>query len=123
MMLSGTPSRHLDRVRVAELVRRELLPRPVVHSCLAPLVALATTYEDRATRGIEVRFGKCECFPDSQTCPPEHHDQSAQPRGAGAFAGGTHDGDDLLDPRWVSGIAPSLVARRATRQVARNGRG
>jgi hypothetical protein len=43
---------------------------------------------------------------------PEHDDQPAQSAAVQAVAGASHDGDDLLDCRWVGGVAQPLVARR-----------
>ena len=40
------------------------------------------------------------------------YDQPAQAAAVHAVAGTAHDGDDLLDRRWVCGIADPLVARR-----------
>jgi hypothetical protein len=44
---------------------------------------------------------------------PAHHDQAAQPAAEHAVAGAAHDGDDLLDRRWVCRIVQPFVARRA----------
>jgi hypothetical protein len=38
------------------------------------------------------------------------------------LGGVAHDGDDLVDRRWVGGIADAFVARRAAGVIAGHGR-
>ena len=40
---------------------------------------------------------------------PEYDDQPTGSSAVSAATGRTHDGDDLLDPRWVRWVAPSSV--------------
>jgi hypothetical protein len=49
---------------------------------------------------------------DAQAGAPQHHDQPAQPAAVDAVAGAAHDGDDLLDRRWIRRVADPLVAWR-----------
>src|SRR5919201_1400863 len=164
MTISGTPSRHLDGVGMAQLMRRkapphtgparhlaqlracrggrpgpsagrivdhveqrpdrqvdadlqprrDLFPGPVVHADLAAPAALAAPHQQRPAARVEVGLGERERLVDAQAGAPEHDDQAAQSAAMDAVAGGAHDGHDLLDGRWVCGVADPLVARRPT---------
>src|SRR5215216_1300285 len=92
---------------------RELLPGPVIHADLAAAAALAAPYQQRPAARILVGLGERERLVDPQAGAPEHDDQAAQAAAVDAVAGAAHHGDDLLDRRWVGGVAHSLVARRA----------
>ena len=63
-------------------------------------------------RAVQVGLGERERLADAQAGAPQHDDQPAQPAAVDAVAGVAHDGDDLLDRRWVRGVADPLVARR-----------
>jgi hypothetical protein len=92
--------------------RRELFPGPVVHADLAAAAALAAAHKQRSAARVEVGLGERERLVDAQPGAPEHDDQPAQPPAVHAVAGAAHDCDDLLDRRWVCGVADPLVARR-----------
>jgi hypothetical protein len=62
--------------------RRPPLPRP---------------HQEGAAALIEIGLGERECFLDAQPGAPQDHDQCAQPAAVRVVAGGSHDGDDLLD--------------------------
>jgi len=94
-----------------------LLPGPGVDADLAALAAFAVAHEDGAG-AIKVALGEGECFADPEAGAPKNDDQSAHPEAVGAIAGAAHDRDDLLNGRWVGGIAQSFVAWRATAVVA-----
>src|SRR5215207_7131929 len=88
---------------------RELLPGPVVHADLAAPIALAAPHQQRAAARVKVGLGERERLADAQTGAPQHDHQAAQPAAVDTVAGVAHDGDDLLDCRWVGGVAHSLV--------------
>jgi SNARE associated Golgi protein len=67
-------------------------------------------------------LGQRERLPDPQPGPPQHDDHRAQPEPVAVLAGVAHHGDDLIDRRWVGGVANALVARRAPGVVAGHGR-
>jgi len=100
-----------------------VLPCPLVHPDLAALAALAVTHEDRASPGLEIGLGERQRLVDPQSSPPKDHDERADPCAVHACAGSTHDRDDLLDPRWISGKAPALIARHAPAPIPRHRRG
>lgn len=89
--------------------RTELLPRPRVHADGAPLVAFAVAHEDRAALGIEVALVERERFADAQTGSPEGDDQPGSAVAVDATASLSHDEDDLLDGRGISGVAAAFV--------------
>src|SRR5688500_4321423 len=92
---------------------RELFKGPVVHADLAPAAAaLAAAHKQRSAARGQIGLGERERLADAQPGAPEHDDQAAQPAAVEAVAGAAHDGDDLLDRRWVCGVADPLVARR-----------
>jgi hypothetical protein len=101
----------------------ELLPRPAVHPDLATVVAFAVADKHGAAAGVEVGLGERERLADPHPRPPQKDDQRAQPDTIGARAGGAHHRDDLLHRRRIGGVAPALVARRATGVIARQGHG
>jgi hypothetical protein len=61
-----------------------------------------------------VGLGEVARLADSEPCSPEDDDQRPQAGAVTPVAGGTHDGDDLLDRRRVGRKAESFVFRRAT---------
>jgi hypothetical protein len=63
----------------------------------------------RAAR-VQVGLGERERLTDPQARAPQHDDQAAQPTAVDAVAGAAHHRDDLLDRRWVGGVAHPLVA-------------
>jgi hypothetical protein len=79
----------------------------------------AAADEQRSAAPVQVGFGERERLVIPQASAPEHHDQAAQPAAVHAVAGAAHDGDDLLDRRWVCGIVQPLVARRAASMEVR----
>jgi hypothetical protein len=105
-----------------ETQRRQVLPTPLIHPHLAPLVALPVANEQRAAALIEVRLRERQRLLDAQPRAPQDDDQGAYPVAVHPVAGLAHDGDDFLHPRRVGRIAPSLVARHAARQISRHRR-
>jgi len=101
----------------------ELLPRPTVDQNLATLIVLAVADEHRSAAAVKIGPGQRERLADPQSRPPQEHDQRPQPDAIRARARGAHDRDDLLHGRRVGGVAPALVAGRATRVIARQGHG
>ncbi len=53
----------------------QLIPGPAVHSDLAALPALASSYQDGTAQTVKIGFGKIQCLPDPQPGAPEQHDQ------------------------------------------------
>jgi hypothetical protein len=89
-----------------------VLPRPLVHTDLAPAPALAAAHEQRAATVVEVRLVERERLVDPQARAPQHDDQAAKPATVAPVAGGAHDRDDLLNGRRIGRIATSLVPWR-----------
>jgi hypothetical protein len=96
----------------------QLGPGPAVHPDLATLVTLSVADEQRATVGIEVGLGQRQALADPQPSAPEHHDHPAQAQPVGMLAGGTPDGDDLLD----RSAGPAGTAALCCEAVAPGGR-
>jgi hypothetical protein len=63
---------------------------------------LASAYQDRSARGIEVGLGEIHCLTDPQSRPPHHHDQRSQPSAIGTAS--AHHGDDFLDGRRLGTV-------------------
>jgi hypothetical protein len=59
---------------------------------------------------------------NAQPGAPEHDDHRAQPPAVSVIGGVAHDGDDLVDRRWVGGVAHAFVARWSAGVVAGQGR-
>jgi hypothetical protein len=76
------------------------------------VAALAAPHQQRSAAGVEVGLGERQRLVDARAGSPEDDDQAAQPATVDAVAGVAHHGDDLLDRRWVGGVAHTLVARR-----------
>jgi len=138
--------RHLDSVRVAELVRREPAPHSrcgggpaqlAARGCRLPVAPGGRTVdhaEQRADRepdtellpGLEVlprpavhpHLATLVAFAVADQHSPAASDQRAQTRPIGPPAGGAHHGDDLLDGGRVCWVAPALVAGRAAGVIA-----
>jgi hypothetical protein len=100
----------------------EFFPAPGVHADFSASSALAVSDEQRAAGMVEIGFGEGEGFLDAQSGAPQDHDQATEPAAVCAVTGGAHDGDDLLDLRWIGCVAQTLVARRATGVEPRHGR-
>jgi hypothetical protein len=73
-----------------------------------------------AAGAVQIALLKRESFADSQSGPPEQHDQRAETMPLGAVADRTHHGDDLLDRRRVGRVLLALVTRRAASVIARH---
>ena len=91
------------RARAAPTPSRPCRPRGGGRPCRAAPAATATR--------VEVGLGERERLADPQAGAPEHDDQAAQAAAVDAVAGAAHHGDDLLDRRWIRGVAHPLVAR------------
>ncbi|MGH2451846.1 MAG: hypothetical protein ACRDGE_11365 [Candidatus Limnocylindria bacterium] len=81
---------------------------------LAAPTSLAAPDEQGAASLIEIGLGERKCFLDAQPRSPQDHDQPAQPTAVRVATGGAHDGDDLLDLRWIGRVVQTLVVWRAT---------
>ena len=92
----------------------KLLPAPIVHAGLAPLVALAVANEEGAALRIEICLGQCQCLADPESRSPKHDDKAADSSTMTAIVGLAHHRHDLLNPGWIGRVAQSLVTRRAT---------
>jgi hypothetical protein len=68
---------------------------------------------------VEIGPGEVKRLADPQAGAPQDPDQRPEPGTVWPVASCTHDGDDLLDRRWVRRVAQALVARRAPLVVAR----
>jgi hypothetical protein len=99
-----------------------VLPCPLIHPALPALAALAITHKDRAAPRLKIGLGQHQRLIDPQPSPPKDHDKRADPHAVQARAGSMHDGDDLLNPRWISGKAPALVARNAPALIPKHRR-
>jgi hypothetical protein len=86
-------------------------------------VRLAPTHEQRAAPVIEIAFGERQRFLDTQPGAPKDHDQATQASPMRVVPVRAHDGDDLLDLRWIGGIAETLVPRRSAGVEAGHRRG
>ena len=102
--------------------RREVRPRPAIHTDLAALIALAMADEQRAAFGIEVGLVERERFADPQPGAPEYDDHAAQPDAVRTITGSAHHRDDLLHGRRIRWIPKALVARRNASVEAGRGR-
>jgi hypothetical protein len=100
----------------------EVLPSPGIHADLATSAALPAPDQNAPAGRVQVALGKRQRLIDSQSCAPKQHDQRSSPQSRCAIAGGTHNGDDLLDGRRVGRVAPALVAWRAAAMKAGHGR-
>jgi hypothetical protein len=98
-----------------------VVPAPGVHADLAAAAALAVADEHRPGAGLEVVLGEGERLGDAQPGAPEQHDQRPHAGAMDPVAGLAHDGDDLLDRGRIGRVAQSLVARRASGEVAGQG--
>jgi hypothetical protein len=101
----------------------EPAPATRVHADLAATSALAATHEQRAAPVIEIAFGERQRFLDTQPGAPKDHDQAAQASPMCVVPGRAHDGDDLLDGRWIGGISETLVPRGSAGVEAGHRRG
>ena len=70
-------------------------------------------HKDRAASRLKISLGQHQRLIDPQPRPPKDHDERAHPRAVQARARGTHHGDDLLYPRWISGKASAFIALHA----------
>ena len=108
-----------DRELSADLEPRvELLPGPSVHPDLATLATLATPDEHRAAGSVQVALLQGERFADAESGAPQQNDQRTKPVTVGTVADCAHDGDDLLDGRWIGGVFLALVTWWAASVVA-----
>jgi len=71
--------------------------------------------EHGAAALFEIGLRERKRLVDPETGAPEHDDHPAQAIAVDAFAGLAHHGDDLLHPRRIGRVAPSLVRRRPAR--------
>jgi len=71
---------------------------------------------------VEVVLGERERFLNTQAGAPQDDDHRSRAPAVTVIGGMTHDGHDLLDDWRVGRVAHSLVARRPTGVVARQGR-
>jgi hypothetical protein len=62
---------------------------------------------------FEIGLGEVKHLADPKARTPQEHDQRPLAGHRRPVASCTHDGDDLLDRRWVRRIAQAVVARRA----------
>src|ERR1700736_1432098 len=91
---------------------------PLVHPTLSALPTFAGTHENRAASGLKVGLCQHQRLVDPQPRAPEDHDQRPNPRAMYSAACDPHDGDDLLDPRRTSWIAPALIPWNAPTAIA-----
>jgi hypothetical protein len=96
----------------------QVLKPPIVHPDLATLVALPVPDQHRPARRVDIRLAQRQRLGDPQSCAPQHGDHRPDAQAVAVSAGQAHDGDDLLDPGWVSRIFHSLVARHAAGEIA-----
>jgi hypothetical protein len=97
----------------------KLPPSPIVHANLAALATLAMPDEHRSAPGLEVSLGECQGLADPKTGSPEDDRQPSKAQSRRPLPGLAHQGDDLLHPRWIGGVAAALVLRDATCVVTR----
>jgi hypothetical protein len=71
--------------------------------------AASPTAAAPASQGVSL--SEVERFADPQSCSPEHDDQRSQASAVRTVACRAHDGDDLLDGRWVGRKAETFVFR------------
>jgi hypothetical protein len=71
--------------------------------------------EDRAAAGLKIALLESERFADPQPRAPQQDDQRKKPVTFGTVTDRAHDGDDLLNRRWIGRVLLALVARRAPR--------
>ena len=57
--------------------------------------------EHGAAAAVQIALLQCERFTDPQTGTPQQHDQRAKPVTVGTVTDRAHDGDDLLNARWI----------------------
>ena len=87
----------------------DLFPGPSVHPDFPALAALPVPDEHGAAGTVQIALLKCERLADSQSGPPEQHDQRPEAMPLGAVADRAHHGDDLLHRRRVGRILLALL--------------
>jgi hypothetical protein len=71
-----------------------------------------------AAAAVKVALLQSERFADPRSRTPEQDDQPAKPVTVGTIADRAHDGDDLLNCRWIGRVLLARVARRAPSVIA-----
>lgn len=97
--------------------------KSAVRTDLAASATLAASDEQRAAAGVKIGLSERQRFLGRRPARHRTDDQAAKAPTADAVAGGSHDGDDLLDRGRVGRIAKALLAWRPPRMESRHRRG
>jgi hypothetical protein len=79
----------------------EVRPAAAIHADLAAAAAPFRAGQKRSAGAVEIGPGEVKRLAGPQAGAPQDPDQRPEPGTVWPVASCTHDGDDLLDRRWV----------------------